>query len=291
MASYHGGKINPTKFDKSQLGFYAVLIPLALFMILPIVFIFMTAFKPIDELFLYPPRFLVYKPTLVNFTDLFEVTSVTVIPMTRYLFNSIFVAGATVFFSIVISTMAGFALSKLQFKTKRIIFELNILALMFVPTAVTIPRYFVISELGLIDNMLGHILPALAMPVGLFLIKQFVDQIPNEIIDAASIDGANHFKIFASIIVPMVKPAIATVAILSFQEAWNNTETSEIFMNNETLRTFSFYMSTLTGNLENTVAGQGVAAAAALIMFVPNLIIFIVMQSKVMDTMAHSGLK
>jgi ABC-type glycerol-3-phosphate transport system permease component len=260
-------------------------------MVLPIVFMFSQALKPIDELFLYPPRFFVMNPTFKNFYDLFNVTNVTVIPMTRFLFNSIIVTGCVVLLSLLISAMAGFALSKLEFKLKKLIFEANIIALMFVPAAVAIPRYFIVDKLGLTDNLLGHVFPLLAMPVGLFLIKQFVDQIPNDLIEASSIDGAGNWTIFTKVVLPIVTPALATVAILAFQLAWNNTETSEIFMNKETLRTFAFYMTTLTGNLENRVAGQGIAAAAALIMFIPNLLIFIFMQSKVIDTMAHSGLK
>lgn len=291
MSSFQGSKINPTRFHKSQIGYYLFLTLLSVFMVLPIIFMFSQALKPIDELFLYPPRFLVINPTMKNFHDLLNVTSVTVIPMTRFLFNSIIVTSAVVLLSIVISAMAGFALSKLQFKSKALIFEANIIALMFVPAAVAIPRFFIVDRLGLTDNLLGHIIPLLAMPVGLFLIKQFVDQIPNDLIEAASIDGASNTLVFRKIIIPMIMPAMATVAILSFQMAWNNTETSEIFMNKESIRTFAFYMTTLTGNLENRVAGHGIAAAAALVMFVPNLIIFIFMQSKVIDTMAHSGLK
>ncbi|UVI29077.1 carbohydrate ABC transporter permease [Paenibacillus spongiae] len=291
MSSFHGSKANPTRFHRSQIKYYLFLILLAVFMILPIVFMFSQALKPLNELFLYPPRFLVENPTFKNFYDLMNVTSVTVIPMTRFLFNSIVMTGSVVVLSIVISAMAGFALSKMQFKSKKIIFEANIIALMFVPASVAIPRYLIVNELGLTDNMLGHIIPLLAMPVGLFLIKQFVDQIPNDMIEAASMDGATNFIIFRKVVIPVIMPALATVAILAFQMAWNNTETSEIYMNKETLRTFAFYMTTLTGNLENKVAGQGIAAAAALIMFVPNLIIFVFLQSRVMDTMAHSGLK
>ncbi|EXX86712.1 ABC transporter permease [Paenibacillus darwinianus] len=291
MSSFQGSKINPATFNRSQIKFYLFLIALAVFMIMPIVFMFSQSLKPINELFLYPPRFFVDNPSLKNFYDLINVTSVTVIPMTRFLFNSIVVTGAVVFLSIVISAMAGFALSKLKFKSKGVIFEANIIALMFVPASVAIPRYLIVDGLGLTDNMLGHIIPLLAMPVGLFLIKQFVDQIPNDLIEAAAMDGAGNFTVFRKVIIPVIMPALATVAILAFQTAWNNTETSEIYMNTETLRTFAFYMTTLTGNLENKVAGQGIAAAAALIMFVPNLIIFVIMQSRVLDTMAHSGLK
>jgi ABC-type glycerol-3-phosphate transport system permease component len=158
---------------------------------------------------------------------------------------------------------------------------------------VTIPRYLVVQELGLTDSFLGHILPMLALPVSVFLVKQFVDQIPDALLEAARLDGANDYYVFRKVVVPMILPALATVAILSFQMAWNNTETSSLYMNKETMKTFAFYMSTLTTTtaMENNIAGQGLAAAAALLMFIPNLVIFIFMQSKVMDTMAHSGLK
>jgi len=164
---------------------------------------------------------------------------------------------------------------------------------MFVPIAVTIPRFLIIQRLGLMDTFWVHVLPALAMPVGLFLIKQFIDGIPDEIIEAARIDGANDLSIYFQIIMPMIKPAIATIAILTFQATWNNAETSSLFINDESLKTFAFYLTTLTSTSAgaNTVAGQGMAAAASLIMFLPNLIMFFFLQSQVMSTMAHSGLK
>ena len=157
--------------------------------------------------------------------------------------------------------------------------------------AVTIPRFLIVSRLNIIDTYWAHILPTLAMPVGLFLIKQFIDQIPNELVEAAEIDGAGDLTILRKIIYPMVKPAIATIGILSFQQAWNNVETSTYYINDETMRTFSFYIGNLTNVSGNVVAGQGMSAAAALIMFLPNLIIFIFMQSKMLNTMAYSGIK
>lgn len=290
MSSFEGRQINPKTFHKSQLKFYAILIPLAIFMGLPIVYIFNHAFKPIDELFAFPPRFFVEKPTWQNFSNLFESTSLGATPMSRYLFNSIVISLVVVVLTIVVATMAGYVLSKKQFRMKRVLTEINTIALMFVATAVAIPRYFVIEQLGLINTFWVHILPALAMPVGLFLIKQFIDQIPDEMLEAALMDGANDFQIYWRVILPMIKPAIATVAILAFQATWNNVETSDLFINNESLRTFAFYMSTLATQ-GNAVAGQGLSAAASLIMFIPNLIIFIFMQKQVMDTMAHSGIK
>lgn len=260
-------------------------------MTLPIIFIFSQAFKPLDELFLYPPRFFVRRPTLDNFYQLFALTRTSNIPVSRYLMNSILTAFFTVLFTIIISVFAGYTLSKKHFKTKGVIFTINNLALMFVPIAVIIPRYFIIQSLGLIDTFIINILSLLAMPIGVFLVKQFIDQIPDALIDAALVDGANDFHIIFNIIIPLLKPAISTVGILAFQVAWNSAEASTYYINNENLRTFAFYVSNLTQATGNTIAGQGISAAAGLIMFVPNLILFIVMQSRVMNTMAYSGLK
>lgn len=289
----HNSGTNPRSFHPSQLKFYFFLLPLATFMLLPIIFIFSHAFKPPDELFAYPPRFFVINPTLKNFTELFSKMSNSGIPVSRYLFNSVLITLLTVVASVIVASTAAYALSKKRFKLKQILFAINTVALMFVPIAVTIPRFLIIERLGLMDNFLVHILPVLAMPVGLFLIKQFIDSIPNEVIEAAQVDGASDLWIYWRIILPMIKPAIATIAILTFQAAWNNADTSTMYINDESLKTFAFYLSTLTATSAgaNVVAGQGIAAAASLIMFLPNLIIFILLQSQVMSTMAHSGLK
>ena len=225
----------------------------------------------------------------MNFRNLFQTTAGSSIPISRYIFNSFIVTLAVVFLSILISTMAGFALSKMDFKLKGPFFEVNNIALMFVATAVTIPRYLTINTLGILDTYWAHILPLIAMPVCLFLIKQFIDGVPNSLIEAAQLEGAGSFTIYRKIIIPLTKPAIATGAILAFQSVWTNVETSNLFTSAEGIRTLPFYMNTLTS--VGSVQGQGMAAAAALIMFVPNLLLFIVMQSSVMNTMAYSGIK
>lgn len=285
--------INPQGFHPSQIKFYVILAPLVVFMLLPMVFIISHAFKPPDELFAYPPRFFVVNPTLKNFTDLFSKMSTSGVPVSRYLFNSVLVTVATVGASILVSTTAAYALSKKRFKLKKALFAINTVALMFVPIAVTIPRFLIIERLDLLNSFWVHILPGLAMPVGLFLIKQFIDGVPDEVVEAAQIDGANDVQIYWGIILPMILPAVATIAILTFQATWNNAETSTLYVNDESLKTFAFYLTTLTTTTAgaNAVAGQGIAAAASLIMFLPNLIIFVLLQSQVMSTMSHSGLK
>jgi ABC-type glycerol-3-phosphate transport system permease component len=285
--------VNPKGFHPSQIKFYVILAPLVVFMVLPIVFVFSNAFKPPDELFAYPPRFFVINPTTKNFTDLFARLSTSGVPITRYLFNSILITVVTIAASVIVSSTAAYALSKKRFKLKQTLFAINTVALMFVPIAVTIPRFLIIERLGLIDTFLVHILPVLALPVGLFLIKQFIDGIPDEVIEAARVDGATDLWIYWAIILPMIRPALATIAILTFQATWNNTEISTLYVNSESLKTFAFFLTTLTGTTAgaNAVAGQGMAAAAALILFLPNLIIFMLLQSQVMNTMSHSGLK
>ncbi len=283
--------INPTRFERGQVKFYLYLIPIAVIMALPILMIVLNAFKPLDELNAYPPRFFVRMPTWENFRRLFSATQGSSVPISRYLFNSIVVTLIVVVCTVVICVAAGYVLSKKRFKYKKFLFSLNTLALMFVPVAVAIPRYLVIVFTGMYDSFWAQIIPLLAMPVGLFLLKQFIDQIPDALIEAAVIDGADDFTILRRIIIPIIMPAVATVAMMAFQAVWNSTEASAMFVENETLKTFAYYMSTLTGATGNTISGQGISAAASLILFLPNLILFIILQSRVMNTMAHSGLK
>ncbi len=287
---YRAIKINPDRFTVAQIPFLMMVLPIALFMLMPLLYIFNHAFKPFDELIEYPPRFFVQRPTLDNFAELFQTATTTGIPVSRYLFNSVVITLLVVFLSIFLATITGFALSKLKFHIKGPLLQINTLAMMFVGAAVVIPRYIIIEQLGLIDSFFVHILPMLALPVGLFLVKQFIDQIPNELLEAAKIDGASSFMIYWKIILPLVKPAIATIAILTFQGVWNNADISATYINTDALKTFAYYMSTLASS-SNVVAGQGMNAVASLIMFLPNLIIFIFLQNKVMNTMVHSGIK
>ncbi len=283
-------KVNPAHFNTSQIPFLLMVLPIAAFMLLPLIYIFNHAFKPFDELIEYPPRFFVRRPTFDNLIELFDTATTTGIPVSRYLFNSVIITLSVVILSIFLSTLTGYALSKMKFHINKYISSINTIAMMFVGTAVVIPRYIIVENLGLIDNFFVHIIPMIAIPVGLFLVKQFIDQIPNELIEAAKIDGASHFKIYLTIILPLIKPAIATIAILSFQAVWNNADISATYINSDSLKTFAYYMATLSSS-SNTVAGAGMSAVATLIMFIPNLVIFIFLQSKVMSTMVHSGIK
>ena len=288
---YQGNKINPSRFSRSQIPFYAVLIPLAVVYVLPIVYIFVTAFKPLDELFAFPPRFYVIHPTVDNFRDLAAALSSSTVPLARYLFNSLFSTVLTVVSSVYISLYAGYSLAKKRFRCKALVSTINTMAMMFVPVAVTIPRYLVMKNVGALNNFFSLVLPLIAMPVGLFLITQFISDVPDALIEAARIDGATEGQVVRKVISPMVRPALATVAILAFQSAWNAVEPSTTFVDDELMRTFPFYLSSLTASQGSSVSAAGMVSAASLITFIPNLVIFIFMQSKVLNTMAHSGIK
>lgn len=289
MANFQGSKINPKRFSLSQLKFYIILVPLAVFMILPVVYIINNAFKPLGELFAFPPRIFVKNPTMDNFRDLLYLSGTTGVPMSRYLLNSIVITVVTVVLNLLITISGAYVFSKKEFRLKKTLFGLNQMALMFVATAVGVPRYIVIVRSGMINTWWAHILPLIAMPVGLFLVKQFVDQIPDALIEAAIMDGARDFSIIRKVIIPLTKPALATSVVLTFQSVWNATEASNNFITDDTMRTLAFYLTSIATN--NTVAAAGLVAAASVILFLPNLIIFICMQSQVMNTMTHSGIK
>jgi len=290
MSKLKGITMNPKHFERSQIKFYVILLPFVLLSILPLIYIVSTAFKPIEELFAYPPKFFVENPTWDNFKKLFGAAENTAFPMTLYLFNSIIATVLVVIGGTFISMCAAYALSKRKFRSNKAIFKANQLALMFVGSMLGIPRYLIIKELGLLDSFWANVIPLLIMPTGVFLLKQFIDGVPNALIEAARIDGAGEFRIMMRIVYPVIKPAMATVAVLFFQAAWNGVEASNMFINTEGYKTFAYYMNVLSA-AGNGVAGRGMAAAASLIVIIPNIVLFVIMQSKVMDTMAHSGIK
>ena len=292
MAAYKGHQMNPDHFDKGQIKIYLFVVPLVIITGIPIVFIFFHAFKPMEELFAFPPKFITLHPTLDNFTKLFKASRSAGIPLSKYVFNSLLITAAVMAGSVLFTTMAAYSLSKLKYRGRTTMLAINDIAIMFVSVAVMIPRYLVVNKLGLTDTIWSQILPLIPLPVALFLVKQFVDQVPDSLIEAAYLDGAREWQIYWKIILPLIRPAVATAAILVFQQVWTNLEASNYYINDEGLKSLAFYMNTLTStSTTNTVAGQGIAAAASLIMFLPNLILFCILQKNVMNTMAHSGIK
>lgn len=257
------------------------------FSALPLVYLFVTAFKPAEELFLYPPRFYVSNPTLKNFTDLVNITANSMVPFTRYLFNTVVITAVYMFLLVMVGTMACYPLSKHKFPGHKFMFSTVTTALLFVAGAAAVPSYVIITGLKLDNTYLVYIIPGLANCTCMFLLKQFLDQVPDSIFEAGKIDGASEWQLYTKIALPLLRNAQATCVILTFPGIWGDINTSTTYIYNEEFRTFAFFMSTLQGGLART----GANAAASLIMTLPSIIVFIVSQSSVMDTMAHSGIK
>jgi ABC-type glycerol-3-phosphate transport system permease component len=270
---------------------YFFLTLLAAFMILPLVYMVSTAFKPLEEMFLYPPRFFVRNPTWQNFTDLLIAISGLSVPFLRYFFNSLFVTACVTGGTVIISSMAAYPLAKYpRMPGAKLFFNIVIATLMFAPEVTQIPRYLIVNEFHLVDTYAGLILPLLAGSYGMFLMKQFMEQLPVEIIEAAKVDGASEWTIFWKIVMPLVRPAWITLILLSFIGTWNDYFTPLIFTRSEQMKTLPLMLSTLSGG-PGMVARTGAVAAASLLVTLPTLLLFIFLQRYVMETMAHSGIK
>lgn len=256
-------------------------------MVLPLVYTAINAFKPINELYLYPPRFFVRQPTTENFTVMFKLISSMRVPFERYLFNSILIAGVGTVLYVIVSALAAYPLAKHDFKVKGLIVNIVVWAMLFRTEVISIPQYIIISKAGLLNNYLSMILPALAGSMGVFLMRQFmVSFIPDSLIEAAKIDGAGEYRVFARIVMPMVKPAWLTLAIFSFQSMWNTTGVQYIY--DEPMKVLPVALQQIsTAGLSRA----GAASAISLFLIIPPVILFLICQRSVMETMSTSGIK
>lgn len=265
---------------------------LVAFTALPLIYIVNAAFKPLDELFLFPPTFFVKHPTGKNFRDLVISLGSSTVPFLRYVFNSVFVSLCVVVGTVIISSTAAFALSKLELPFKAFWFNLIISALMFSNHVTTIPRYLVIESMGLYNSYTALILPQIAVAYNVFLMKQFLDQYPDQIMEAAHIDGAGDFLTFIKIVFPGQKPVVATMVVLTFVSCWNDFFSPLVYTSSQTMKTLPLALQTISGGTgASSVSRAGAVSAASLLMILPVIIIFTLMQGKVMETMTQSGIK
>ena len=265
---------------------------LVAFTALPLIYIVNAAFKPLDELFLFPPTFFVKHPTGKNFRDLVISLGSLTVPFLRYVFNSVFVSLCVVVGTVIISSTAAFALSKLELPFKAFWFNLIISALMFSNHVTTIPRYLVIESMGLYNSYTALILPQIAVAYNVFLMKQFLDQYPDQIMEAAHIDGAGDFLTFIKIVFPGQKPVVATMVVLTFVSCWNDFFSPLVYTSSQTMKTLPLALQTISGGAgASSVSRAGAVSAASLLMILPVIIIFTLMQGKVMETMTQSGIK
>ena len=265
---------------------------LVAFTALPLIYIVNAAFKPLDELFLFPPTFFVKHPTGKNFRDLVISLGSSTVPFLRYVFNSVFVSLCVVVGTVIISSTAAFALSKLELPFKAFWFNLIISALMFSNHVTTIPRYLVIESMDLYNSYTALILPQIAVAYNVFLMKQFLDQYPDQIMEAVHIDGAGDFLTFIKIVFPGQKPVVATMVVLTFVSCWNDFFSPLVYTSSQTMKTLPLALQTISGGAgASSVSRAGAVSAASLLMILPVIIIFTLMQGKVMETMTQSGIK
>ena len=282
-------RVGKFKITSGEFTTIAALTILAAFMSLPLIFVVSHALKPIDELFLFPPRFIVRNPTLRNFQDLLIATYSLNVPFIRYIFNSVFVAFCTVLGGVLLASLGAYPLAKHNFPGRHAMFIVVIAALMFTPQVTAIPRYLVVYQLGIIDTYFALVLPNLAIPYALFLMKQFMEQIPAALIESAKIDGATEWTVFWRVVMPLVTPAWATLVIIIFVGTWNDIWAPLVFTRTESMRTLPIALQTLIS--QGSVARQGAYAAATFIMITPPVVLFTLVQRRVIATMAHSGIK
>jgi len=264
----------------------AILVIFGLFFAYPLVYAINNAFKPLNEIFLFPPKLFVRQPTLNNFQDLFIIMSKSWVTFSRYIFNTVLITAVGTGGLIIVASMGAYVISKYRFPGSKIFFNLVIITLMFSGYVTAIPNYLVMTKLGWVDTYLSVIVPAFAMPMGFFLLKQFIDTIPDSLLEAAKVDGAKEGHIFLWIILPMIKPAWLTVMIFSVQNLWNARASNFIY--SEQLKTLPYALSQI---ISGGIARAGVGAAVTLFVMIVPLVMFIFAQSNVLQTMANSGIK
>lgn len=265
---------------------FILLTLLGIFMALPIVLSVSNSLKPLEELFVFPPKFLVRNPSTDNFTDLFTLMSESWVPFTRYMFNTTFVTVAGTVGHVIVASMCAYALAKHKFPGAKLIFNVIVTALMFSVQVTAIPNYLIMSKIGWLDTYMALIVPAMAKPLGLFLMKQFMEQIPDALLEAARIDGAKEFTVFFRVALPQVKPALLTLIIFCFQDLWNMQGATYIY--SEELKTLPYALSQISAA---GISRSGVTAAVTVIMMIVPIVLFMLCQSNIVETMASSGIK
>jgi len=260
---------------------------MGLFMVFPLFYCIITSIKPLDELLIFPPRFFVSRPTFANYRALPALLSNLQIPISRYTFNSLFIAVVSTFLSIIVGSMAAFTFSKSKIGERKVYFTLVQLMMLYNNVTLGVPQYLIFSKLGMIDSYAVYILPAAASAVNCFLMKQFMDaSISDTLLEAASIDGAGVFSMYWKIIMPIMKPAWMTVLLFSFQAMWSTVPGGTIF--SEDLKTLPYVMSSVAAG---GIARQGSSMAITVILMIPPIIVFLFTQSNVLETMSSSGIK
>ncbi len=268
-------------------GITVILVILGAFMFLPMIYVISQSLKPLDELWMFPPRFIVRSPTLKNFKDLFTLMNISWVPFSRYIFNTVLVSVAGTAGHLFLASLAAYALAKIKFPGRDIMFQAVQMSLMFNATVTAITQFILMSALGWLDTYWALIVPAWSSSLGLYLMKQFMDTNVNDsVLESARLDGASELKTFWVIAMPMVKPAWLTLIIYSFQGLWNAGASMYIY--SEQYKSFNYAIGQITAG---GIKRAGASAASQVIMMLVPILIFVISQSNIIETMGSSGMK
>jgi len=283
-------KIKRRSFNRSvggDVGINVMLFIFGAFMFLPMIYAVSQSLKPLDELWMFPPRFFVINPTLKNFGELFRLMSESWVPFSRYIFNTAFVSVAGTFGHLFLASMAAYAMTKIKFPGRKGMFQLVYYSLMFNSTVTSLSNFIIMSAFGWIDTYWSLIIPAFGYTLGFYLMRQFMETtVPDSVLESARLDGAKELTIYWKIVMPMVKPAWLTLIVYSFQGLWNSG--TSIYIYSEQLKTFNYAIQQI---LAGGITRSGAAAASTVIMMIVPVTVFVITQSNIIETMASSGMK
>lgn len=281
----HKVVLNRSAGGDAGISFFLIL--MGAFMFLPMLYVIMQSLKPLDELWMFPPRFYVTNPTLENFSDLFALMNTSWVPFSRYIFNTVLITAVGTFGNLILASMAAYALAKLKFPGRDWMFQIIVLSLMFHQTVNQVTHFIILTALHMVDTYLAIIIPALATTMGLYLMKQFMESsVSDAVLESARLDGASEFKTFLTIAMPMVKPAWLTLIIESFKGLWNTG--ASVYIQSEQLKTFNYAIQQI---VNGGVARAGAGAASTVVMMIVPITVFVVSQSSIIETMGSSGMK
>ena len=280
-------KVVLSRSASGDFGITLLLVALGAFMFLPMYYVVIQALKPLDELWMFPPRFYVTRPTLKNFKDLFTLMSGNLVPFSRYIFNTVFTSVSGTLGNLFFSSMAAYAMAKIKFPGGKTMFKTVRTSLMFHQTVTAVCCFILMSTFKMIDTYWAIVVPAWATSLGLYLMKQFMETgVTNAVLESSRLDGASELKTFWVIAMPMVKPAWLTLIIYSVQDLWNKG--SSIYIHSEQLKSFNYAIQQITAG---GVKRQGASAAATVIMMLVPIMVFVISQSNIIETMGSSGMK
>lgn len=270
-----------------DVGITIFLVIFGFFMFFPMYYAIVQSLKPLDELWNYPPKFYVVKPTLSNYADMFQSMTSSWVPFSRYIFNTVFISVVGTFGNLVFGSLAAYAVSKIKFPGRSILFAGVKYSLMFTATVTSTVNFMTLSTLGLVDTYWAIIIPAWGATLGMFLMRQFmVDGVSDTILESARLDGSSEFRTYWTIAMPMVKPAWLTLIVYSFKDLWNTSASA--YIQSEQLKTFNYAISQI---VSGGIARAGVGSASAIVMLIVPVVVFVISQSRIIETMSTSGMK